>query len=121
MLQANITLSEAQLKQFIIEGLAATGVTETAGPVFLSYDKGGGNCMDPGNGFTATISVVLAGQKATINKSQKELEELVKAAANARGYTVGNPGVGLNHYQGDGPRESNSITAHVFVELPEKV
>jgi len=120
MLNGSITLSEAQLKQFITEGLVAAGVT-TVSSVFLNYDRGGGGCMDPGNGFTASISVVLAGQKATISKTEKELEALVKAAAEGRGYKVCHPGVGFRYDGGDGPRGGAAYTADVFVQLPDKV
>lgn len=121
MLEACITIRGTKLKQLIVEGLTAAGVSASADGVYLSYDRGGGDCREPGNGATASISTMLTGHKVNLPKSETELKALIKAALEARGYTLARLGVSFNHNSGDRPGDSGDTYAQAFVELPDRL
>jgi hypothetical protein len=122
MLEACITIRGTQLKQLIVDGLALAGVSATADNVYLSYDAGcSGDPRDSGAGATASISTVLSGQKVNLPKTENELEALVKAALEARGYKFARLGVSFGHSSGDRSGDSGDTYAHAFVELPDRL
>jgi|AGTN01.1.fsa_nt_gi hypothetical protein len=121
MLEACITIRGTQLKQLIAEGLAAAGVSASADNVSFSYDAGGGTPQDSGTGVTASISTTLVGQKVNLPKTENELEALVKAALEGRGYKFARTGVSMGHSSGDRPGDSGDTYARAFVELPERL
>lgn len=121
MLEACITIRGKQLKQLIVDGLAAAGVSASADNVYLSYDAGGGNCREPGTGVTASISTTLSGQKVNLPKTENELEALIKAVLESRGFKFSRLGVSFSHSSGDRPGDSGDTYAQAFVELPDRL
>lgn len=120
MLEACITIRGQQLKQLIVEGLAAAGVSASADNVYLSYDAGGGDCRDSGTGLSASISTTLSGQKVNLPKTENELKALVKAVLEGRGYKFARLGASFGQSSGD-RGESGESYAQAFIELPDRL